>query len=155
MKWHLMRKRCCLIANVKGEWGTSCISLPGIPFTSCPSTILLEIKEQDPCLESQGIHPAAEPVVRGHVSAPYNNSWSINKHQSVLGEEGLIEPSGRQVALLSADDMIRTSQRKYRCVPGGAHHLAWSQTIIQLWNIFRYWQMENRLYYYLFLREIV
>lgn len=37
----------------------------------------------------------------------------------MLGEAGLIEPSGRQVASLSADDMIRTSQQKHRCVPGG------------------------------------
>lgn len=42
----------------------------------------------------------------------------------MLKEAGLIEPSGRQVASLSADDMIRTFQQKHRCVPGGAHHLA-------------------------------
>lgn len=90
----------------------------------CISSVFLEIKEQDSSLESQGVHIAAEPAVRGSVRAPCNCSWSSNRHQSMLGEAGLIEPSGRQVASLSADDMIRTFQQKHRCDPGGAHPLA-------------------------------
>lgn len=63
--------------------------------------------------------------------APCSSSWSSNGHQSMLGKAGLIEPSGRQVASLSADDVIRTFQQKHRCVLGGAHHLAWALTIVQ------------------------
>lgn len=33
----------------------------------CISSVFLEIKEQDSCLESQGVHTAAEPVVHGSV----------------------------------------------------------------------------------------
>lgn len=40
----------------------------------------------------------------------------------MLGKAGLMEPGGREIASLSADDMIRTFQQKHRCVPGRAHH---------------------------------
>lgn len=42
----------------------------------------------------------------------------------MLGVAGLMQPCGREIASLSADDMIETFQQKHRCVPEGAHHLA-------------------------------
>lgn len=42
----------------------------------------------------------------------------------MLGVAGLMEPSGREIASLSADDMIKTFQQKHRYVPERAHHLA-------------------------------
>lgn len=42
----------------------------------------------------------------------------------MLGVAGLMEPCGREIASLSADDTIKTFQQKHRCVPERAHHLA-------------------------------
>lgn len=79
----------------------------------CLSPALLEIKEQEPCLESQGVHPAAQAVdLSEQLAAAIGAGIDA-------GKAGLIEPKGRQAASLCADDMIRAFQQQHRGVLQG------------------------------------
>lgn len=121
MKWHLTSKRHCLAVDAKRGWGIRWVCFPGMPFSSRASALWFwkyrsgivdwhpKVFTQQQSLQSVHL-PEHLAVAVGAVTG-IKVCW---------GEAGLIEPIGRLVASLSADDMVRTFQQKQRYVLGGS-----------------------------------